>query len=145
MLGFNESKKEEISYNFVFSRNSLNNMKGVNKVLQSLAHRALELTLIDFGIPDSGGFRTAEDQMELYEKEPRVTWLDGTPGNESLHQSGLALDFFPVVDGKADYSEGACAHVAAAFLQAASEHGVHIEWSGFWRKFKEGCHIQLIP
>lgn len=123
------------------------NMEGVSYGLQSVAKRAIEITVIDFGIPNLGGLRTASEQHQLF--------LDGKSHadgyqKESYHQSGKALDFYAIdpETGKASWAIEHLALVACALFRAAMELGIDIEWGGFWgngpykKGFTDMPHIQ---
>ena len=62
---------------FKLSKNSKKNIKGIDKRLIKLVNRVLAKSDIDFGIPNYGGFRTAQEQNNLFHKRPKVTQLDG--------------------------------------------------------------------
>jgi peptidoglycan L-alanyl-D-glutamate endopeptidase CwlK len=116
-------------------------MDGVDKRLIDIAHRALEISPIDFGIPGDGGLRTAERQNELYcDGKSKCDGYD----KESYHQTGKALDFYAFVNGSASWQEYHLAIVGAAFLQAANELGHRLEWGGLWKSFKDYPHVQLV-
>lgn len=125
---------------FSLSTKSLERMQGVNPKLQEIAKKAIELTTIDFGIPQFGGLRSAGDQLYLYQSGKSKA--DGI-NKKSYHQSGNALDVFAYVNGKASWDELHLAMVAAAMLQAASELGYAIEWGGLWKSFKDFPHFQI--
>ena len=125
---------------YKFSNRSKDRMSGVNPKLIDIAYRALEISPIDFGIPEFGGLRTAEEQKKLFDNGK--SQLDGYE-KLSYHQSGNALDFFAVVSGKASWGKHELAVVAAAFLQAASEKGIRLEWGGLWKSFKDYPHVQI--
>ena len=125
---------------FSLSIRSLERMQGVNPKLQEIAKRAIELTTIDFGIPQFGGLRSAGDQLHLYQSGKSKA--DGV-NKKSYHQSGNALDVFAYVNGKASWDELHLAMVAAAMLQAASELGYALEWGGLWKSFKDFPHFQI--
>lgn len=126
---------------FSFSQKSLNRMSGVNPILVDVAKRAIQLTRIDFGIPEHGGLRTAEEQKLLYDQ--KVSRADGYT-NRSNHQSGNALDFYAYVNGQASWEIEHLAQVAAAFLQAAIELNVRIRWGGLWHSWQDNPHVELI-
>lgn len=126
---------------FRLSNKSIENMSGVHQDLKKVAHRAIEITKIDFGIPSSGGDRTAEEQHELFKKG--LSKCDGYDV-KSYHQSGNALDFYAYVGGRASWNEYHLAMVATAFLQAASELGIKLEWGGNFKSFKDMPHVQLM-
>lgn len=114
---------------FEFSQRSLTRMEGIDERLVKVACRALQISRIDFGIPEYGGLRTKQEQKRLFDKD--ASKLDGY-AKESYHQSGKALDVYAYVGGEASWDELHLTHVAAAMLQAAAEIGVPLEWGGFW-------------
>ena len=134
---------------FRFSKTSNLRRLGVDCRLIQISDRALEITVIDFGIPNHGGIRTAEEQYRLFlDGKSRA---DGT-NDLSYHQSGKALDFYAFVDGKASWHPGHLAMVAAAFLQAGAEFGYKLTWGGLWLPVKttkgvphgwDAGHIQI--
>ncbi len=125
---------------FTFSSRSRDRMVGVDARLVEIAEHALTISKIDFGIPQHGGLRTAEQQAKLY--ADGKSKADGYR-NKSYHQTGKALDVYAYVDGKASWNEHHLAMVAAAMLQAASHYGVALEWGGLWRSFIDMPHFQL--
>jgi len=134
---------------FRFSKTSNLRRLGVDCRLIQVSDRALEISVVDFGIPKYGGKRTAEDQYNLFlDGKSRA---DGT-NDLSYHQSGKALDFYAFVDGKASWHPGHLAMVAAAFLQASGELGYKLTWGGLWLPVKttsgvphgwDAGHIQI--
>lgn len=134
---------------FKFGKTSLERRAGVDSRLIEISDRALEISVIDFGIPEHGGLRTAEEQLQLFLRS--ASKADGTRFL-SKHQSGLALDFYAYVDGKASWHPGHLAMVAAAHLQAAREFGYKLTWGGLWKPWKitdgiphgwDSGHVQL--
>jgi peptidoglycan L-alanyl-D-glutamate endopeptidase CwlK len=125
---------------FKFSKTSYVNMEGINPILMSIAERALELSRIDFGIPSTGGLRSAEEQNKLFKRG--VTTLDGYEA-KSYHQTGNALDVFAYVDGAASWDEAHLTVIAAAMLQAANEFEVSLRWGGHWKNFVDMPHFEI--
>lgn len=125
---------------FKLSSTSKRNMAGVHEDLKRIAERAIEITKVDFGIPSTGGLRTSEQQNDLFKKG--VSKCDGYD-KKSYHQTGRALDFYAYVDGRASWDELHLTMIATAFLQAASELGIQLEWGGLFRSFKDMPHVQL--
>jgi len=125
---------------FALSKRSKERMVGVHPYLVLVANRAIQITQVDFGIPQDGGVRTAERQRVLF--DDKASKCDGTV-KKSYHQSARALDFYAYVDGKASWDKGHLAQVAAACLQAAIELDIDIEWGGLWNNFPDFPHIQL--
>jgi peptidoglycan L-alanyl-D-glutamate endopeptidase CwlK len=125
---------------FKLSDRSRENMNGVDRRLVAIAEMAISISPIDFGIPQDGGVRTAERQFELF--KAGKSKCDGF-NKKSEHQSGLALDFYAFVDGKASWDREHLAIVAAAFLQSASMLGYKLNWGGLWKGFVDMPHVQL--
>jgi len=134
---------------FEFSQTSEQRRAGVDPRLIGISDRALEISVVDFGIPKHGGKRTTEEQYRLFlDGKSRA---DGT-NDLSYHQRGKALDFYAFVDGKASWHPGHLAMVASAFLQAAAELGYTLTWGGLWKPVKttdgvphgwDAGHVQL--
>jgi len=125
---------------FKFSQKSLNVIAGVNPDLQAVCMRAIEISKVDFGIPSSGGIRTAEEQNKLF--HDGKSKLDGYK-KKSKHQSGNAIDVYAFVDGRASWKPEHLTHVATAMLAAASELGVVLHWGGHWRHFLDMPHFEV--
>jgi peptidoglycan L-alanyl-D-glutamate endopeptidase CwlK len=123
------------------SKRSLERREGVDPRLIEICDLALSLSIIDFGIPGYGGIRTALEQHKLF--KDNKSKCDGIK-KLSKHQSGMALDFYAYVDGRASWDEGHLALVAAAFLQAASILGYKLQWGGLWVGFRDMPHVQLL-
>jgi len=122
-----------------FSKPSIDHMEGVHPKLVAIAHRALEISPIDFGVGKTGGFRTRMMQDALYKSG--ASKKDGLT-HVSKHQYGAALDPAPWVNGPSNDPEH-YAIVAGAFLVAACEMGVKLWWGGLWPTFKDMPHLQL--
>lgn len=126
---------------FKLSKRSKRHLKDVHPDLVKVVRRALEITKIDFGIPFTGGYRTAEQQNALF--KAGKSQLDGY-NRSSRHQFGEAVDVFAYIDGKASWDEDHLTHVATAMLAAASELGVKLRWGGHWRSFVDMPHFEVI-
>lgn len=124
---------------FSFSRTSLDRMVGVDPRLIEIAEKALSISKIDFGIPKDGGLRTAERQRRLFEEG--ASNCDGTK-KKSYHQTGMALDVYAYVDGRASWDKMHLTMVASAMLQAASLLGHKMSWGGLWG-WTDLPHFQL--
>jgi len=134
---------------FKFSKISNERRAGVDPRLIQISDRALEISVVDFGIPEHGGKRTALEQHLLFQEG--VSRVDGY-NDLSYHQSGKALDFYAFVNGEASWHPGHLAMVASAFLQAAVEFGYRLTWGGLWEPVKttqgvphgwDAGHVQL--
>lgn len=125
---------------FRFSRTSEARLSTVDERLQAIARRAIQISKVDFGIPEFGGLRTAEEQNVLFSRGR--SQLDGYD-KKSHHQTGKALDVFAYVDGQASWEREHLAMVACAMLQAANELGHKLTWGGLWSRFVDFPHFQL--
>jgi hypothetical protein len=131
---------------FEFSEKSYSNMHGCDPRLKQIAFWAIEITPVDFGIPDDGGLRTAERQNELFQMGRSK--CDGYE-KISRHQAtalspwSKAIDFFAYVGGVASWDKHFLAVIAASFLQSACDLGYIIEWGGLWITWKDYPHIQI--
>ena len=126
---------------YILSPSSQRRRTGVDPRLIEISNLALEISVVDFGIPRDGGLRTSERQKELF--DDGKSKADGYK-NPSKHQRGMALDFYAYVDGKASWDTEHLAMVGAAFLQAASMLGYRLKWGGLFRSFKDYPHVELV-
>lgn len=125
---------------FKFGHKSQQRLETVDFRLQKIAARALAISKVDFGIPEYGGKRTSADQQRLYQQGK--SQLDGI-NKTSYHQTGLALDVYAFIDGKASWDKHHLAMIATAMLQAAAEFGYQLTWGGLWKNFEDYPHFQL--
>ena len=85
--------------------------------------------------------RTGAEQEALYAQGrtkpgPKVT---NARAGQSMHQYGVALDLYPMINGKPDFSGKAPEwHEIAAIFK---RHG--FEWAYEWKRFKEMPHFQM--
>ena len=125
--------------NYRLSKTSLRNLDGVHPELIDVVKMAIQITKVDFGIPSTGGYRTAETQHKLF--------LDGKSkadgyDNKSYHQTGNAVDVFAYVDGKASWEAEHLSMVACAMLEAANRLGVDLRWGGHFKSFVDMPHFE---
>tara|TARA_R110000823_G_scaffold18308_1_gene57355 strand:+ start:162 stop:551 length:390 start_codon:yes stop_codon:yes gene_type:complete len=125
---------------FQLSTNSINNMSGIDERLIAIAELAITLTNIDFGIPNTGGLRSTEDQAKLFTSG--VSKADGRT-NKSYHQTGKAVDVYAYVDGKASWDKLHLSLIAAAMLQASSQLGFELKWGGLWKSWQDYPHFEI--
>ena len=119
---------------FKFSARSLRNLDGLHRDLVRAAHRALELSDVDFIITE--GLRTRERQRQLVAAGASRTM-------NSRHITGHALDVAAWVGGTVRWDWPLYDRIATAFKAAARELGVQIVWGGDWKSFKDGPHFEL--
>jgi len=109
----------------------------------------INYTPIDFGIIKNGAYRTAEAQSELFMQKPKVTNCDGFI-YKSYHQSGLAVDLVPWVNGKYSWNEKHTTGLAMAFKTFCNMEGLNIvsgaDWDdngNLYEDFYDPCHFEL--
>jgi len=119
---------------FSFSERSLRNLRDVHPDLISLAHYALTLTPVDFGITE--GRRSPARQQALIKQGLSRT-------ANSRHLTGHAIDIiaYPTPAGSWEFTYYQL--IAEAFMQASGAIGIPVEWGGNWEKFQDGPHFQL--
>lgn len=119
---------------FKFSARSLRNLDGLHRDLVRAAHRALELSDVDFVVTE--GLRTRERQRQLVAAGASRTM-------NSRHITGHALDVAAWVGGTVRWDWPLYDRIATAFKAAARELDVQIVWGGDWKSFKDGPHFEL--
>lgn len=126
---------------YKFSKRSLERLEGVDERMVRVIKKALTISRIDFGIPESGGLRTAREQRLLY--LAKKSNADGVE-HKSRHQSGEAIDVYAYIDGKASWEPEHLTHIATAVLQAAIYLDVPVKWGGLWKNFVDMPHFERI-
>jgi peptidoglycan L-alanyl-D-glutamate endopeptidase CwlK len=115
---------------YELSARSKNNLAGVNPLLIDIIKEAIIDSPFDFGIPNEGGKRTADEQNDLYRKGKSK--CDGY-NKKSYHQSGNAFDIYAYVDGKASWKMDHLVPIANHILQIAKEcFDINLRWGGDW-------------
>lgn len=138
---------------YKFSKRSLKRLKGVEPLLIAIFVDAISDSPYDFGIPRSGGYRSASEQNKLY-KEGK-SQRDGYK-RRSYHQSGKAIDIFLYIGGKAYWDKDKLEEVAKHIQKVAKDkYKVELIWGGDWdndgnrvdhdpdEKFFDGAHFQI--
>lgn len=127
---------------FRFDSNSLRNLEGVDDKLVKLAHKALEVSEVNFIVIE--GLRDKERQKDLVSKGLSKTL-------RSKHLEGKAIDVLPhPVDWKnwADFVK-----VYGAFKTASEILDIPFRWGGDWKmsgdfeeeeRFLDAPHFELI-
>lgn len=112
---------------YKFSSRSLQQLSDIDEQLIQLMTRAITISPIDFGIPEFGGFRTAEQQQNLYLKG--LSKCDGYK-IKSYHQSGKAVDVFAFINGKASWDKVHLGIIAGVILSEANRMNIGLRWGG---------------
>lgn len=119
---------------FRFSTRSKRNLEGLHPDLIAVAHRALELSPLDFVVTE--GLRSVTRQKQLFAAGASKTM-------NSRHLTGHALDVAALVAGQVRWDWPLYAQIAEAFKQAALERGAPLIWGGDWASLKDGPHFEL--
>jgi peptidoglycan L-alanyl-D-glutamate endopeptidase CwlK len=126
---------------YKLSNRSRSRLDGINPVLIEIVEEAIKNSPFDFGIPQSGGLRTAEDQNKLFNQ--KVSKCDGY-AKKSYHQSGNAFDIYAYVNGRASWETKHLKPIAEHILNVADEcFNVELTWGGNWPNFKDLPHFQI--
>ncbi len=133
---------------FKFGSSSRARLETCDYRLKKVAEKALETSVIDFGI--SCGHRGQEEQDAAYNATPRKSKLKFP---ESKHNSipARAFDFFPVIGGKAAWNDcEAFKNLAHHIMTTADQMGIRLRWGGDWNcngiedeTFIDMPHIEL--
>jgi peptidoglycan L-alanyl-D-glutamate endopeptidase CwlK len=130
---------------YVFGTTSIRRAEGVNTNLFTCARRALSKSKYDMTIPWRGGFRTAEEQNELY--KDGSTRADGYD-KMSYHQSGNALDIKPCSKDKETINH-AYTHFAKLMFREWQRMLIEdssigtLEWGGLWKNSWDIRHYEV--
>jgi peptidoglycan L-alanyl-D-glutamate endopeptidase CwlK len=118
---------------YKFGKRSKKYIKTVHPLLQELANKSIGLSRVDFGVLNTGGLRTAEMQNKIF--NDGHSRCDGYK-KKSYHQSGLAIDLVPYVNGKYTWSnKRAFIDIAVAVSRTWNElvqGDYYLHWGGFW-------------
>lgn len=138
---------------YKLSTRSLERLYGIDPILVEILNVGIIESPYDFGIPQNGGFRTAEDQNLLYKRG--VSKCDGYK-KKSYHQSGKAFDIYGYVDGKATWNPDILEAIAKHLQRVAKEHfKIDLRWGGDWdgdgirvdkdptENFFDGAHFEI--
>lgn len=124
---------------YKLSKRSYENLNGVDAQLIAIIVEAVKESPFDFGIPSSGGLRTAEEQKALFEKGKSK--CDGSR-KKSYHQTGKAFDIYAYVNGKASWNREHLSAIADHIKKVAlEEFKIVLTWGGDW-KWKDMPHFQ---
>ena len=128
---------------FKLSKRSIGRLQNVNSLLIAIVVDGIKESPFDFGIPQHGGKRTADEQNLLFKQVPKVTNADGFI-KKSYHQTGDAFDIFAYVDGKASWDVKYLEPIARHLQDIALEkYNIMLTWGGDFRSFKDMPHFQI--
>jgi len=126
---------------YKLSKRSYERLNGIDAILVAIVTEAIKESPFDFGIPRSGGKRTAAEQKELFDKGRSKA--DGY-NKKSYHQSGKAFDIYAYVDGSASWEDEHLEPIARHIQEVARDQfDVELTWGGDWKSFKDMPHFQI--
>jgi hypothetical protein len=108
---------------YQFSKRSLRNLKSVRHALQDLAHLALALSRVDFGVIE--GLRTRERQARLMATGASQTM-------DSRHLTGDAVDLAAYIGRSPSLDFSLYIDIAEVWRSAALALGTQIIWGAAW-------------
>jgi len=117
-----------------------------SQLLVDAVKEFIKITPIDFCIIKNGGYRTAKEQNVLFKRG--VSKCDGYT-NKSFHQSGLAVDLVPWVNGNATWENKHAFYLSGAFMSFCKYKGLPITTGADWNadgNLRDGwdpCHMQI--
>jgi len=139
--------KYELGVNTTHNLESiLQSGKESSKILVRAVKDFINDTPIDFCIIENGGYRTAELQKALYDLG--TSKCDGYK-NTSKHQSGLAVDLVPWVNGEATWDTKSTFYLSGAFMAYCKRLDLPITTGADWNSdgnLKDGwdpCHMEI--
>jgi len=120
-----------------WTKSSVKYINTTHKVLQILAQKLLSKTKFDIRVLNTGGKRDAEMQYLIYKQGNSK--CDGYT-IKSYHQTGLAIDFVPYVNGVLTWANGKAFLSNAKIVfecwdemkESGESENYHLHWGGFW-------------
>tara|TARA_Y100001956_G_scaffold81684_1_gene99992 strand:- start:1020 stop:1415 length:396 start_codon:yes stop_codon:yes gene_type:complete len=120
------------------SKSSENKLKGVHPDLVRVVKRALTISPYDFGITE--GERTLETQKQYVADGKSKTMNSKHLKQKDGYSHAIDIKVFAP---KLTWEHKHFRKVIQAFVTAAIEEGVQLEFGGLWENFLDSPHIQL--
>lgn len=124
---------------FKFGSKSLERLEDAEDALVHVAHRALELSPYDFGITETLRSFERQEQLVLEGK----SWTMKSRHLANSNGKSEALDILVYVDGRPTWEAKYFRKVIQAFITAAIELDVQLEFGGLWESVEDWPHVQL--
>ncbi len=135
---------KKTSINLLTLRNAHNPK---SEILIKAVQEFISYTPIDFCILRNGGYRSAEEQNDLYDQG--VSKCDGFK-YLSKHQKGLAVDLVPWVGNMPTWETKHAFYLSGAFISFCKIRGYYITSGADWNRdgnlnesFLDPCHFEL--
>lgn len=134
---------------FILSERSLKRLEGVEEDLVKVVRLAIKRTPVDFGVAWLGGFRTPEEQNQLF--KDGYSQKDGYE-KLSKHQFGEAVDLNVFVGSKVVINKEMSCIVAGVMFACAAELDIILRWGLDWdgngnvldNKFNDMYHFEIL-
>ncbi|AUR87446.1 D-alanyl-D-alanine carboxypeptidase [Vibrio phage 1.101.O._10N.261.45.C6] len=120
------------------SNSSKQKLEGVHPDLIKVVNKALTLSPYDFGITE--GCRTIETQKQYVDEGKSTTMNSVHLTQEDGYSHAIDIKVFAP---KLSWDHKHFRKVIQAFVTAAIEEGVPLEFGGLWENFLDSPHIQL--
>jgi len=138
----------------IFNKRDLRRLRGVNLKLALIFYEAQRTCPYDIHVGYLGGYRTPEQQNELYRRDKSKK--DGYR-KLSKHQKGMAIDFVPYSGSNAIWDVEVYTVVADHIMYVAAEKfNTQLRWGADWNmngirvdkdpneKFLDAGHLELV-
>lgn len=108
--------------------------------LKKVLYKALKYSKYDFGVTEV--YRTPEQQRKNIEEG--VSWTMDT--KHFVQEDGFvhAFDFVVWRKGKITWEKKYYRKVMQAFVRAAIEEGVQVEFGGLWESVEDCPHVEIV-
>ena len=116
------------------------NLEGVHPDLVKVAHRAAEISEVEFIVIE--GLRSMKRQRALVAAGASKTLKSRHLPHPSDGKS-RAFDLVPVIDGAIEWKTTAFALPLEAIRKASAELKIPVELGADWKSFRDFPHIQL--
>ncbi len=132
---------------WVFSQQSEKHLQTADYRLIEVARMTLDCSPVDFGI--SCGYRGQDEQTQAFiSGKSKLAW----PGSKHNSTPSMAIDFFPVINGTAQWTRpDLFSLIAGLFLGIGDCLGYCLRWGGAWDgtvnsmgEFTDLPHMELI-
>ena len=101
--------------------------------LQTVVKTAISITDVDFSVVET---ERSKEQQRINIRNG-VSWTMDSDHIPDENGEVKAADIYPWVDGETSHDREHYKRVAKAMFSSAQQHGIKIEWGGFWAGKRE--------
>tara|TARA_R110000850_G_scaffold79483_2_gene171391 strand:- start:782 stop:1195 length:414 start_codon:yes stop_codon:yes gene_type:complete len=135
---------------YKLSNKSRTRISGIKPVLIDVLIEGIKESPFDFGIPEDGGLRTDQDQLDMFAigrtvqlHRDTVTWTLNSKHKARKDGYGYAFDVFAYVDGEASWDMEHLEPIARHLQKISMDlFCIKLQW-GFDLWGKDGAHFQI--